>query len=197
MRRTADPFPGGSIPSLGLGPLLPGGTSEGPRESRRTPGDFDSTAREPRVPFSGGIPFSTPTRVPPMYYTTYRWGLIAMTASVIAVVGALALFISLVWGIVLLVVLASVSALGLWFRFTLMEGAMAETGGVSANPWFDVVDDRDPKVLEAYNQGERPRFPDEESDSVGEPGSCPFCGARVSRPGARYCDDCGKPLRPP
>jgi len=131
-----------------------------------------------------------------MNYTTYRWGLILMFAVSMGLPCVVLAIISPVLAIVLAVVFAIVGVLGLRLRFALTEGAMWETGGVSTQQWFDIVDDRDPKVLEAYNRGERPRFSDgEESDSSAPNESCPYCGARVSRPSATYCDACGKPLR--
>jgi hypothetical protein len=131
-----------------------------------------------------------------MYFSTYRWGIVALFAAIGIFLCVLFSFFSLVLAIGFGVLYAIVVYVDLWFRFTLKEGAMAETGGVSTRDFFDLVDDRDPKVVDAYNRGIRPRIPDEEElDEAPAAENCPSCGAMLLRPDAKYCDECGKPIR--
>ena len=131
-----------------------------------------------------------------MYYTTVRWWGILTIIAVGVILCVLIAYVSLAWAIGVGIFYAIVCTIGLWFSFVMMEGAMAQTGGVSSQPFFDIVDDRDPKVVDAYNRGILPRIPDEEEvDEAPAVESCPSCGAMLSRSNAKYCDECGKPIR--
>ena len=133
-----------------------------------------------------------------MYYSTYRRAVIVMLVAIGVVLCALFSFVSLALAIAFGIFYAVVCAVGLWFGFTLMEGAMAETGGVSSQQLFDLVDDRDPKVVDAYNRGLLPQMPDEEElDKAPTVENCPHCGAMLARPESVFCDECGQPIRAP
>lgn len=163
-------------------------------------GEVEDAGEEPASSYfcRGSVPFCPLTYR--MYYTTYRWGLIVLSAAFVVVSSVLISLVSLAAGIGFGVGMGIVMTVSLWFGFKLTEGAMAETGGVSSRPFLDIVDDRDPEVVKAYNLGILPRMPPPEPDASAEASpveNCPFCGALISRPEAVYCDECGKPVRSP
>jgi len=136
-----------------------------------------------------------------MYYSTYRR---VSVLAYILLMGTLCLWLTLAIGVgvgVLFIVLLSLLGLiSFKIHFALTEARLDDYGGripvpnIGLGMWgVDIIDDS--PVGQNWSGDPGGRVGGVGGQGASERSSrCPFCDNPLARPGAQYCDECGRPL---
>lgn len=140
-----------------------------------------------------------------MLFSTYR---VATVVLYVVIMGLIVLFLAIVSpGLALgfAFVFALIGLLGFAVNFALIRNRLNDYGGRIPMPnaglgllGVDIVDD---DTVGDDTAGRTPRpsatvsaYDGNEIDPTPFLRRCPYCHAPISRPDAKYCDECGKPL---
>ncbi len=132
-----------------------------------------------------------------MYYSTYRNFTYGAVVAIALFVGIVAATISLGGAIMLAAVFLLFGLLGAVVHLHLIRARLLDYGGRFPMPnaglgvlGVDIVDDD-------YDDSETHEPTDLPSNTLEGPSftpHCPYCHAELTKPGVKYCNNCGRPL---